>query len=341
MRKLLLTFLFLWLFASVHSALTAFPVSVAGRSPRADGDPYALIAEVNALRAARGLPAYNISPILMGTAQGQADYMASTGQVTHYGPGGITLTQRLLAAGYPLAGDLNLGGIRSENIMSSGQWEPATVIQAWLGDAAHTNTMLSPNLVDIGAGVTLMNGEYYYVIDCARPTNSNAPYISPTPPPTLPGGTPGVAYDPVSAPPLVSTVYPSTPLPDGKLIHVVGGGETLWLIAITYNVKVADIRRLNNMGDNEAIYPGEKLIIKIGVPTYTPEPQPATETWTPSPTHAPLATDTPIPAETATPTLTPAPPESASSSSGIILLVIVLAALVTAGVLAVSFKRVQ
>src|SRR5512141_1267802 len=63
--------------------------------------PSALIAAVNDLRAARGLAPYTVSSILMGTAQGQADYMASTGTVTHQGPGGISVTQRLLAAGYP------------------------------------------------------------------------------------------------------------------------------------------------------------------------------------------------------------------------------------------------
>ena len=59
-----------------------------------------LIAEVNKLRAANGLPAYTVSPILMGTAQAQADYMAAIGSITHTGPGGIQVTQRLLNAIY-------------------------------------------------------------------------------------------------------------------------------------------------------------------------------------------------------------------------------------------------
>ena len=60
---------------------------------------------VNALRAGHGLPAYQTSSILMATAQAQANYMASIGMWSDYGPGGSTLGERLLAAGYPLAGD--------------------------------------------------------------------------------------------------------------------------------------------------------------------------------------------------------------------------------------------
>ncbi len=105
-----------------------------------------LIAEVNALRLANGLPAYTVSSILMGTAQAQADFMAATGNVTHSGPGGIQITQRLLNAGYPLAGDLSLGGFRAENITGGPNKTAAQAVQGWTGDAPHLNTMLSPNL---------------------------------------------------------------------------------------------------------------------------------------------------------------------------------------------------
>src|SRR5690242_4000533 len=78
---------------------------------------YVLIAVVNALRSAYSLPAYDVNSILMTTAQNQADYMTLTETVTHFGLGGSTMTQRLLAAGYPLGGDLSAGGFRSENII--------------------------------------------------------------------------------------------------------------------------------------------------------------------------------------------------------------------------------
>src|SRR5690606_36486608 len=91
-------------------------VSVVRAQPVSQVNVFDLVNAVNALRAAYGLPAYSINPILMFTAQNQADFMAAAGNVTHSGPGGILLTDRLLAAGYPLAGDLSLGGFRAENI---------------------------------------------------------------------------------------------------------------------------------------------------------------------------------------------------------------------------------
>jgi uncharacterized protein YkwD len=84
-------------------------------APDSASSPFDLINAVNVLRASNRLPAYSISPILMFTAQNQADFMAANGVVTHAGPGGIGLTDRLLVAGYPLAGDLSLGGFRAEN----------------------------------------------------------------------------------------------------------------------------------------------------------------------------------------------------------------------------------
>ena len=138
----------------------------AERKPISADSPYDLIDAVNSLRDTSGLSAYSINSILMYTAQAQAEFMAATGNVSHAGPGGISVTDRLLAAGYPLAGDLSLGGFRSENIISGSEGMSAqAAINAWSGDAPHLNTMTSPNLAEIGAGVAVANGRVYYVID--------------------------------------------------------------------------------------------------------------------------------------------------------------------------------
>ncbi len=81
--------------------------------------PSQLIDAVNGLRLAYGLQPLTIHPLLMQSSQSQADYMATTGQVTHERPGGISFTQQLLALGFPLSGDLSLGGFRAENIIMS------------------------------------------------------------------------------------------------------------------------------------------------------------------------------------------------------------------------------
>ncbi|HET9912608.1 MAG TPA: CAP domain-containing protein [Anaerolineales bacterium] len=239
------------------------------------GSPYDLINAVNALRATYGRTPYSISSILMYTAHAQADFLAATGSMTHSGPGGISLTDRLLAAGYPLAGDLSLGGFRSENITGGSESMSAqAAVDSWTGDSLHLTTMISPDLTEIGAGVAVSNGRVYYVIDCALPTTSDAPQAAATSiggETIVPAATREVA--------VILPVTPSAPDGDGNVIHEVKPGQTLWQIAIAYEVRIDEIKSLNNLFDNN-IYPGDKLFIKMGVtlPTGTPT---ETATWVP------------------------------------------------------------
>jgi uncharacterized protein YkwD/LysM repeat protein len=266
--------------------------------PGFEGSPYDLVNAVNALRASYGLAPYSINPILMYTAQAQADFLAATGSMTHSGPGGISSTERVLAAGYPLAGDLSLGGFLSENITGGNESKSAQeAVDGWTGDAPHLNTMISPNLTEIGAGVTVSGGRVYYVIDCAQPTTSRAPQVAET---SIGGGSP--------VPAIVAVIIPvtlSTPNADGNLIHDVKSGQTLWQIAIAYEVKINDIKGLNNLADN-SIYPGEKLLIKQGVEV-------SVASLTETPTQA--ATSTSGPTLTAAHTLTLAPTPVVVSSA--------------------------
>ena len=285
-----------------------------------------LIAEVNALRAANGLPAYVVSPILMGTAQAQANYMAAIGSVTHSGPGGIQLTQRLLNAGYPLAGDLSLGGFRAENI-TGGNKTAAQAVQGWTGDAPHLNTMLSPILTEIGAGVAKVGNTYYMVIDCALPTTSGQ----------------SQTYSPGPGDPVVGTFAPndfivplvaSTPDEKGLVYHEVQYGQSLWAIAIEYGVKIDEIRTLNNLGPGTDIYQGDKLLVRIDAP---PSSLPTTPGIVASQTViSPVSTFTPFPTITPISTMTAtAIAESSEKNSitglalGIVLVTLLLAGMFT------------
>ena len=239
--------------------LSLLPAPARAESARQSADTitsYDLVNAVNALRAAYGLPLYSLNSILMITAQNQADFMASTGEVTHTGPDGIPLTQRLLAAGYPLAGDLSLGGFRAENITTIREDMTAeSAVDGWMSDTLHQNTMLSVDLTEIGAGVAVENSRVFLVIDAARPVDApnalsvgtavleNGPYLPAGQPPA-----PGVAL--------------STPNAKGEVIHEVRHGQTLWRLAISYGVKIDEIKRLNGLMD-DTIYSGDRLIIKI------------------------------------------------------------------------------
>jgi uncharacterized protein YkwD/LysM repeat protein len=312
----------------VLSIITAFTLSalftlspvtssyaVGDARPKLAGSPFDLVNAVNALRAAYGLAPYSINPILMYTAQSQADFLAATGTMTHTGFGGSGLTDRLLTAGYPLGGELSAGGFRAENITGGNENMPAqSAVDQWTGDALHLSTMLSPDLTEIGAGVSVSNGRVYYVIDCARPIDSVA-----SDPSTLVAGSGSTA--PASEVPIAVPLL-STPNSSGDVIHEVQIGQTLWQLAIAYNVKIDQIRSLNNLVDN-SIYPGTKLLIKTGVvqPTAT-----HTETQATALTEISTAMST----LTSTPVANPLPPSPSANPNtimGVIMAIIVLALL--------------
>jgi hypothetical protein len=283
-----------------------------------------VIAAVNSLRIAHGLPSYSVNSILMGTAQAQAEYMASIGTWTHLGPGGSTVTQRLLAAGYPLAGDLSLGGFRSENVVMGYGMTDAEAVASWTTDSLHLHTMLSTDLLEIGAGVAEKDGTFYYVIDCARPTSSGVPQAY----------TPGAeaAYG-AGLGQIIVPVSLSTPNVNGEIIHEVKSGQSLWQIAIAYGVKIDELRKLNQLPTAYVINPGDKLLVKK-VGTSTPEPLTPTATAVQPTKAAPLTPAQPTASPTEIPTVTPVPSGSRDGSSAGAVGAIIVVALVAAGLVA-------
>jgi LysM repeat protein len=251
------------------------------RSTAQAGDPYSLIDAVNNLRAANGLPAYQVNGILMSIAQGHSDYQASIGQVTHTGAGGTRPIDRATAAGYGGGATFFI----SENICGGVDYSVDDAINCWLQDDPHILTMLGASYQDIGAGVAVSNGFVYYTIDVAYVAGSGNynPVATYTP-----GG-------PTAIP--IYLVQTSTPNPDGSVIHIVRSGQTLIGIAKAYGVLVPEIKDLNNLTSDD-IYVGDKLIIRLAS---TPGPT-TTGTATPTPTRA--ATSTHRPTRTATPSAT-------------------------------------
>jgi uncharacterized protein YkwD len=284
---------------------------------------YELINALNSLRLTNGLTPYNSNSILMGIAQNQAEYMASIGTWTHTGPDGSRPYQRALAAGYPVAGDLSLGGWFSENVGLGIDLTVDGIIEMWMGDAPHQNTMLSPNLVDIGAGVAISGNTFYYVIDCGLST----------------GGTPVVYTPPAYL--STGTTIPNTPNNDGSIIHIVQKNETLFGLALSYGVPLDDILVLNGLTTTSIIYIGQKIIIRVA---FTPTPTLPTST----PTKFPTATLWPTSTVTVTSTFLPTMTTSANQSPGLpisvtagIVGLIVILALITAAFFAFLGKKKQ
>lgn len=258
----------LWLLISPaqsagNAGAMALPAPVA--QPLASFSSAELAAAVNQLRLDNGLNALNIEPILMQTAQTHAAYMAATGNVTHYGADGSRPFQRALAAGYPVAGDLSLGGFFSQNILTGPEMSVEKVIEIWMGDAPHQNTMLSPNRSDIGAGIAWAGNYGYYVIETALRSSQPVSYT--------PAAGEASPQDVIVIAPRVT----STPQPDGAIIHTVHSGESLWSIAAVYGLAVDQLSMLNQINPNRFIYPGDQLKIQgafTATPTASPTPRP-------------------------------------------------------------------
>ena len=53
-------------------------------------------------------------------------------------------------------------------------------------------------------------------------------------------------------------------LPTDRIIHRVRSGESLWVIARRYGISVSDVQRMNGLGPNTLIRPGQRLTIETG-----------------------------------------------------------------------------
>lgn len=246
-------------------------------TPEASGPPTPadIINAVNSLRLSHGMAPLAVHPALMQIAQEVANGL-SFGQVGHWRPNDITLGQWLLSLGYPLSGDLSLDGYRSENFINGPNLTVQDAIRAWGSDDPHSNTMLSPNRSDIGAGVATATDEwgntaYYYVLETALQTKSGQMSSDAYPILTqmASSGTHQAAMD-GSISDYSITVAMSTALPNGDVYHEVQYGQTLWSIAIQYNTTIAQLQRLNNLPDT-IIMVKTNLLVSRGATQPAPE----------------------------------------------------------------------
>lgn len=301
MNKRTQTYLF---FVLLLAALLR-PLPVSAQSVTASD----LIAAVNALRASQNLEPYRVDEGLMSYAQGHANYLAEIRQGTHVHRDGS------------LPWDIGLG----ENVASGDvnfMSVAFAVNQIW-SDAVHMKPMVGYTSGGIGAGIAVdAGGQVYYVIDVRA--DAAAPPTNPDPKMANTSAVPLAAKKEAAFTPNPL----STPLPDGSIKHTVKDGETLWSIAVSYGVTVAQLRDLNGMADDATeIYTGQTLLVRLAF-TVTPT-SPVTETpaasATPEPTQtapaeaAPVEAASPTPALSATPS---APPPEGQRASGWITLAV-------------------
>ena len=236
--------------------------------------PSEVIQKINGYRTANGLNALQVNQTLMVVAQGQSDYQASIGTVTHDGPGGSRPKDRLYAAGYG-------GGkviFASEIIYGGTGATPSVALTWWKGSPIHNTVMLTSTYQEIGVGVATDGTWTYFTALLAYVSGTTY-----TPPDD--DGTNGENEGPNSGNvgPVIIPVIKSTPRKDGAIIHTIRTGQALWTVSAVYGVHVSYLRELNNLEEGAILHAGDKIVVR---PSNTPV-SPATQTPTPKPTRKP------------------------------------------------------
>jgi LysM repeat protein/uncharacterized protein YkwD len=258
-----------------------------------------VVVAVNAFRESNGCYALNVHQALMQAAQIEADGIAS-GMQGHWRPNGLTLGQWLITLGYPLSGDLSQDGYRSENWIVAN--DPIEAIQAWQGDAEHTNTMLSSFRSDIGVGIAVGSDGVVIVLITALRTKTGKMQPTANDFLTLVASTDISIAQGTIVSQYVAPVTLSTARPDGDVFHKVLYGQSLWSIAMAYNTTIDQIRALNNLGQDTTIYEGQLLLVKKSAtqpgsvsPTVQETPTPSATSTMQPPTQSVTAAILPSP----------------------------------------------
>ena len=152
---------------------STMPVQAARPSDAGKGDPTAMLALINSVRA-KGFscagtpmppaPALTAHPVLASSAQAHAEDMAARRYFSSTTPEGRTLGRRLSNAGYEW-------GFVAENI-AGGSGSLEKILQSWLDDGKQCQNLMSPQYTQAGVGYA-PSGKLW-VFSVAAPMQSGA-----------------------------------------------------------------------------------------------------------------------------------------------------------------------
>jgi uncharacterized protein YkwD/LysM repeat protein len=258
-----------------------------------------LIGYINAYRESKGLGILTPNPHLMAAAQAQADYLAKTYNIDKGGDGRI--------------GDRQTSPKDRAYQYGYAPWEQYDVVENWIYlnkeyplDKVVTNDWWrqeydQKNFLDgwgntnkdIGVGIAQQGSVIFYIIDIGY-TFASAGMIMST----------NEAGEVFSYTPVLT----STPNPDGSIIHIVKEGESLLLIALSYNVPLQTIREFNGfITQGVIIVPGQQIVIRKSFSDTSTGQAKITTTNQPSSTATTAPSFTPRPPMTVTPSQSPIP----------------------------------
>jgi len=122
----------------------------------------ALIENINAQRAGKGMPALAPSAQLSEAAQKHACDNAGRNKMSHTGSDGSKFGTRIKRAGYRF-------GKANENV-GYGFRDPGAMVKGWMGSDGHRRNILARGTRDIGVGMAVgSDGNRYWVMVTAGP----------------------------------------------------------------------------------------------------------------------------------------------------------------------------
>ncbi len=242
-------------------------------APAGQVSAYELILAMNTLRVSNGLPPLIEDPIINAVAQSTAQTMAVNNMSWHIG----NVRGRLAAAGYGGGGTV----WATENFAVSWGGMGIDEIMAVWADPDHMRPAVDPAYCHVGAGVATYNGKTYYVLQAAYVGGQACGSGSSS----APGGTsqPGSGSGSGFVPQIIVPVKIATPDAEGRVYHVVQQGQSLWAIAVAYQITIQDIETWNNISRSTPLQTGQKLFIpnKNTAGYATPTPRGMVTTATP------------------------------------------------------------
>jgi LysM repeat protein len=232
-------------------------------APASQTSAYDLILAMNTLRVSYGLPPLVEDPIIDAVAQSTAATMAANNMSWHIG----NVRGRIAAAGY---GNGSTVWATENFAVSSNGMGIDEVMAAW-SDADHMRPAVEAAYCNIGAGTAqTADGRIYYVLQAAYVAGQACGSTAPS---SGSGGTPGASIpNPISQ--VIIPVKIATPDADGRTYHLVQQGQSLWSIAIAYQITIRDLEQWNNLSRNTPLQAGQKLFIpnKNTAGYFTPTP---------------------------------------------------------------------
>lgn len=275
-----------------------------------------LLARINAVRVAQGLPPYALSDKLTAAAQAHSKDMLSTGRVDRTGSDGSTPTSRVLAAGY---GQWASGPVVDEAIYG-GTGGAQGAFDWWMSTETDKARITSARFREVGIGAAASPNDWiYWTLDLGAQPNVLPAFINN-----------GVTSVDVMTVTVTLTTEGATPAGEGTTtvgqpvqIRVAsddsftGADWQPWAAQIPFRLlpkaqqKVYVLYR--DAQGRTAPYSLNVILTKVPpTATFTPSP---TLTWTPPPSITPLPSNTPRPTATPPPTRTPLPTPSAGPSA--------------------------